>query len=114
MTMPVRYEAPAIVERTRVDLPLVLNVASGQQPSAVFRAEAEYEAPAIVERTPVEMPLIGIGSNPTSAMFRPEAEYEAPAIVERTPVDVDDWFVLWALRDEMTWVLVIAVQPFSG
>ena len=72
MITPIQYEAPAIVERTRVGQPLVLT-ASGLPESAVFRAEVDYEAPAIVERTPVDMPLIGAAaSGPVCAAFRPE------------------------------------------
>ena len=50
------YEAPAIVERTEIDMPLIGNVS--MPTSAMFRTTAAYEAPAIAERTPVGTPLV--------------------------------------------------------
>jgi len=60
------YEAPAVLERTPVDTPLI-GLTSGGGASAAFRPEvieAAYEAPAIAERTPLESPLIGAFGSP--------------------------------------------------
>ena len=51
-----RYEAPAIVERTPIELPLVGTTSA--VPSAGFRAAPAYEPPAIAERTSVARPLV--------------------------------------------------------
>jgi hypothetical protein len=60
------YEAPAIAERTRVDMPLIGG--ASQNDSAAFHdgdAEDAYEPPAIAERTRVDVPLVAvIGSIP--------------------------------------------------
>ena len=51
------YEAPAIVERTEIDMPLI-GTAPASTRSAAFRTTRVYEAPAIVERTQVGTPLV--------------------------------------------------------
>jgi hypothetical protein len=57
MTDSTSYEAPAIVERTPIELPLV-GILTSTVPSAVFRTTPVYEAPAIVERTQLHQPLV--------------------------------------------------------
>jgi hypothetical protein len=57
------YEAPAIAERTPIELPLI-GTLSSTVTSAVFRTTPVYEAPAIVERTQLGQPLVlSVASN---------------------------------------------------
>jgi hypothetical protein len=60
-TSPTRYEAPAIVERTPIELPLIGGLSS-VAPSAVFRTTPAYEPPAIAERTQLAKPLVLVAS----------------------------------------------------
>ena len=83
------YEAPAIEERSAIDLPLVATVSGGG--SAAFHPaddEEPYDAPAIAERTQIDFPLIGGTSGPSAAFHPDDGEgYEPPAIAERTEID---------------------------
>lgn len=67
------YEAPAIAERTEIDLPLVA-VISGDGGSAAFHpadADERYEARAIAERTEIDHPLVATaGGSPPCPAFR--------------------------------------------
>jgi hypothetical protein len=62
MSSTTRYEAPAIVERTPIELPLIGILESGGSPSAVFRTTPAYEPPAIADRTQLARPLVLVAS----------------------------------------------------
>ena len=61
MSSPTSYEAPAIVERTPIDLPLIGGAGSGVL-SGVFRTMPVYAAPAIAERTRLAPALVLIAN----------------------------------------------------